>query len=101
MDVRTTFVISLGIILFTMYYLEKEMEREQIYWLFTGLSVLTGAGTVYLVAKKSGSYDLFITLTVLCIIIAILYHEGVGGEIEVVTAKKREKKRGKKERRKK
>lgn len=95
MDVRTSFVIAIGVLLFTIYYLEKELKREEIYWLFSGLSVITAIGTAYLVAKKSGLYEFFITFTVVFILIAILYHDS---EVEGETAagvKKEEKRVGK------
>ncbi len=95
MDVRTTFIIALGIVLFTMYYLEKEMERDQIYWLFAGLSVATGIATAYFVAKRSQFYEFSMILTVVFILIAILYLEDE--EIEVKEKKgKRKKKEDKK-----
>ncbi len=96
MDVRTSFVIALGILLFTMYYLEREMEREQIYMLFAGLSVVTGLGTAYMVAKRSGSFDFFMILTVVFIIIAILYQEDEEAEQKEEVQKKKEDKRKKK-----
>ncbi len=96
MDVRTSFVIALGILLFTMYYLEKEIEREQIYMLFAGLSAVTGLSTAYMVAKRSGSYDFFMILTVVFIIIAILYQEDEEGEQKEEVQKKKEDKHKKK-----
>ncbi|MFQ5815798.1 MAG: hypothetical protein ACE5G7_04800 [Candidatus Hydrothermarchaeaceae archaeon] len=89
MDIRTTFVIAMGILLFTMYYLEKEMDRDQIYSLFAVLSAVMGLGTVYLVAKRSQFYEFFIILTVLFVVISILYHEGEEAEHKVVTRKKK------------
>ncbi|MEE9595087.1 MAG: hypothetical protein V3V92_06780 [Candidatus Hydrothermarchaeales archaeon] len=95
MDVRTSFVIAMGILLFTMYYLEREMEREQIYMLFAGLSVVTGLSTVYMVAKRSGSYDFFMILTVVFVIVAILYQEDDEGEQKEAVQKQKEDKRKK------
>jgi hypothetical protein len=32
MDIRITIIISIAVLLFTMYYLEKELNKEQIFW---------------------------------------------------------------------
>ncbi len=96
MDVRTSFIIAMGILLFTMYYLEKEMERDQIYLLFAGLSAITGIGTAYMVHTRSQFYETAMILTVTFVLIAILYHEDAEAEIkEQVKKKKPEKEKGK------
>jgi len=89
MDVRTSFIIAMGILLFTMYYLEKEMERDQIYLLFAGLSAITGAGTAYMVHKRSDFYEFSMILTVTFVLIAILYHEDEEPEIKEQVKKKK------------
>jgi peptidoglycan/LPS O-acetylase OafA/YrhL len=86
MDVRLTFLIALGIIIVTFYYLEKEMGKEQIFWLYAVLGVLFGIASVYTVAKNMQSYDYYITFTVLFVFVAILYYEH--GEPEVEGTKK-------------
>ncbi len=91
-DVRITFVIAIGILLFTIYYLEREMKRDDIYWLFAGLSVITALATTYLVAKKSDLYQAFITFTVVFILIAILYHDSGEGEAMAEAGAGKEKK---------
>jgi Ca2+/Na+ antiporter len=75
MDVRTTFLIGIAIIIVTMYYLEKEMEKEQIFWLYSGLGVLFGIASLYTVIKEIPSYDYYITFAVLFIVVAILYYD--------------------------
>ncbi len=75
MDFRTAIIIAIGVFLFTSYYLEKEMEREKIFRLFSGLSLIWGAASAYAVATRHPSFDAFITLTVIFIFMAILYFE--------------------------
>lgn len=75
MEARLAIGAGILIILFTMYYLEKQMEREQIFWLFAGLGVVFGLVSVYTVAKDLPTYDYYITFSVLFVLIAILYYE--------------------------
>ncbi|MBI5254087.1 MAG: hypothetical protein HY930_06830 [Euryarchaeota archaeon] len=74
MEVKLALGAGIVIILFTMYYLEKQMEREQIFWLFAGLGVVFGLVSVYTVAKNLPTYDYYITFSVLFVLIAILYY---------------------------
>ncbi len=80
MDFRTSIIIAIGIFLFASYYLEKEMGREKVFWLFSGLSVLTGAASAYAVAKRHPYFDALITLTVIFIFMAIIYFEETARE---------------------
>ncbi len=74
MEVKLALGAGILIILFTMYYLEKQMEREQIFWLFAGLGVVFGLASVYTVAKNLPTYDYYITFSVLFVLVAILYY---------------------------
>jgi len=91
MDVRTTFIIAIGVLLFAMYYLEKEMKKEQIFWLFAVLSVLFGVAGVYAVAKKQ-NYDYYIFFAVLSVLMAVLYYGEPEKEVEAASEKKKRKK---------
>ncbi len=75
MEVKLALGAGIVILLFTMYYLEKQMEREQIFWLFAGLGVIFGIISVYTVAKDMPTYDYYLTFSVLFVLIAILYYE--------------------------
>lgn len=75
MEVRLALGAGIVILLFTMYYLEKQMEREQIFWLFAGLGIILGIISVYTVAKDMPTYDYYLTFSVLFVLIAILYYE--------------------------
>ena len=75
MEMRTAFIIGIAVLLFTMYYLEKEMEKRQIFWLYTGLGIALGLISLRAVATRAPNFDLYITFTVLSILIAILYFE--------------------------
>lgn len=100
MDIKLALGIGVGLLLFTTYYLEKQVSREQIFWGFAGAGVAFGLLSVYTVAKRIPSYDYFITFAVLFILIAILYFEEEApqeSESEEVEAKQEEepKKKGK------
>lgn len=91
MDVRLALGIGVGLLLFTTYYLEKQVPKEQIFWGYAGLGVVMGLASVYTVAKRIPSYDYFITFAVLFILLAILYFEDeakTGGEKQKKTKKK-------------
>ncbi|MDI6654606.1 MAG: hypothetical protein QME59_01810 [Candidatus Hydrothermarchaeota archaeon] len=88
MEVKLALGAGIVVILFTMYYLEKQMEREQIFWLFAGLGIVFGIVSVYTVAKDILTYDYYITFSVLFVLIAILYYP----EAEAKKEKKKESK---------
>lgn len=96
MEMRTAFIISIAVVLFTMYYLEKEMEKRQIFWLYAGVGVALGAISVNAVAKDQPNFDVYITFAVLSILIAILYYD----EEEEVAKPPEKKKKPKKKKRK-
>jgi uncharacterized membrane protein YfcA len=95
METRTAFIIGIAVILFTMYYLEKEMEKRQIFWLYAGLGVVFGIISLRTVAKELPDFDFYITFTVLFILIAILYFDEPE-ELEPPEKEKKEKKKKKK-----
>lgn len=94
MDMRVTFIIGIAVLLFTMYYLEREMDRLHIFWLYAGLGIILGIISVYAVSKQKPNFDYYITFAVLSVLIAILYHD----EPEAEPLKNEKKKKGKKKR---
>jgi len=95
LEVKLALAIGVGLLLFTAYYLEKQVPREQIFWGYAGLGVAAGIASVYTVAKRIPSYDYFITFAVLFILIAILYFEdGEAAEAELKKKPKTKKKEG-------
>ncbi len=95
MDVRTTFIIGIAALLFTMYYLEKEMEKRQIFWLYAGIGIVMGIISVRTVVKDLPNFDYYITFAVLSILIAILYHDEPEEEAEPPKKEKKKKKKRK------
>ncbi len=95
MDVRTTFIIGIAALLFTMYYLEKEMEKRQIFWLYAGIGIAMGIISVRAVVKDLPNFDYYITFAVLSILIAILYHDEPEEEAEPPKKEKKKKKKRK------
>lgn len=75
MDVRLALAIGVGLLLFTTYYLERQLPREKIFWGFAWAGVALGVLSVYTVAKRIPSYDYFIIFAVIAVLIAILYYE--------------------------
>jgi hypothetical protein len=75
MDARVVFGVGVALIIFTMYFLEKEMKRAEIFWLFSGLGVLFGIISVYTVVKDKPNFEYYIAMAVLFVLIAVLYFE--------------------------
>ena|SRR3972149_2576515 len=75
MDIRWVFFLSVAVVLFTFYYLEREMEREQIFWMYAVLGLIFGLTSAYTVAKNISSYDYFLVFTAIFLLISILYYE--------------------------
>ncbi len=73
-DVRTVFIIGVSVYLFTRYYIEKEYESEEIFWIYSALSVVLGIMATFTVINASPSKAYFIPLTAISIVIAILYY---------------------------
>jgi len=69
------FGVGVALIVFAMYYLEKELKREEIFWLFSGLGVLFGIISVYTVANNRPNFEYYIAMAVLFVLIAVLYFE--------------------------
>lgn len=82
MDVRIVLAVGVGLLLFTTYYLEKQVPREKIFWGFAGAGVALGVTSVYAVAKRLPNFDYIITFAVIAILIAILYFEEEKEEAE-------------------
>ena len=95
-------VLAIVLILFNMYYLEDEIGKEGVYWIYSILGVVFGVISVFAVAKDSPNERSYITLAVLCVLLAILnYGEEEDEEpLDVEEPKKKKrKKRSKKKRR--
>ncbi len=97
MEMRTTFIIGIAVLLFTLYFLEREMKKRQIFWLYASLGVVLGAISVYTVAKQQQNFDYYITFAVLFVLIAILYYDE---EEEELPDKEEEEEKPKKKKRK-
>ncbi len=100
--VRMAVVLAIVLILFNMYYLEDEIGKEGVYWIYSILGVVFGVISVFAVAKDSPNERSYITLAVLCVLLAILnYGEEEDEEpLDVEEPKKKKrKKRSKKKRR--
>jgi uncharacterized membrane protein len=96
MEMQIAFIIGIVVLLFTMYYLENEMENKQIFWLYAGLGVVLGIISVFAVAKQSPDFNLYLTFTVLSVLIAILYFDEPEEEAPPQKNKKKKKKPKKK-----
>ncbi len=94
MEMQKAFIIGIAVLLFTMYYLEKEIEKKQIFWFYAGLGLLFGIISVRAVAQQAHNFDTYLTLTVLFVLIAILYFDEP--EEEATPQKKKKKKKPKK-----
>ena len=95
MEMRTAFIIGVAVLLFTMYYLEREMEKRQIFWLYAGTGVILGVISVRAVAQSSPSFDVYLTFTVLSVLIAILYFDDTEQVAESQAKEKKQKKKKK------
>jgi predicted tellurium resistance membrane protein TerC len=94
MEMRIAFIIGIAVLLFTMYYLENEMEKKQIFWLFAGLAVVLGIISVGAVAQQAHNFDnTYLILTVLSVLIAILYFDEPEEEAPPQKNKKKKKKK--------
>jgi hypothetical protein len=92
MEMRTAFIIGVAVLLFTMYYLEREMEKRQIFWLYAGTGVALGIISVRAVAQHAPNFDVYLTFTVLSVLIAILYFDDEDQEEEPPAKEKKPKK---------
>ncbi len=80
-DIKTVFLIGIGAAVVTMYYLEREMERVQIFWMWGALGVIFGIASVYTVSKDIETYKYYIIFSVLSILLAIMYYD-TGEDVE-------------------
>lgn len=88
-------VLAIVLILFNMYYLEDEIGKEGVYWIYSILGVVFGVISVFAVAKDSPNERSYITLAVLCVLLAILnYGEEEDEEpLDVEEPKKKKRKK--------
>ncbi len=84
MDVIIAIGIGVGLLLFTTYYLEKHVPKDQIFWFFASSGIVLSILSIYTVFNKSPGYDYFLTFTVMSILIAVLYYED-GKKDNVIT----------------
>ncbi len=76
METKTiSFIVGIAVVLFTMYYLEKKMEKRQIFWLYAIIGIALGAASIRTVVKGQNNLEYYLTFAVLAILIAILYHD--------------------------
>ncbi|MEE8403731.1 MAG: hypothetical protein V3R93_08260 [Candidatus Hydrothermarchaeaceae archaeon] len=97
MEMRTAFIIGIAVLLFTLYYLERAMEKRHIFWLYAAIGIALGSISVYTVAKQQPNFDYYITFAVLSVLIAILYYDEPEeeGETKHPGEKKKKKRKGK------
>ncbi len=88
MDVRNVFIIGIAAYVFTAYYLEKNYEREEIFWIYSILSAVLGIFSAYTVISDHPSRSSFIPLTALSITLAILYYSDTDEVEEKAVSKK-------------
>lgn len=69
------FGVGVALLIFAMYFLEREMKRAEIFWLFSGLGVLFGIISVYTVTKDKPNFEYYIAMAVLFVLVAVLYFE--------------------------
>ena len=75
MEPRYIFISGVAILLMTMFYLEKQLKKEEIFYLFSIIGIALGLVSVYTVAKDIPSFQYFIAGAVICTLMAILYYE--------------------------
>ncbi len=93
MEMRTAFIIGIAVLLFTLYYLERVMEKRQIFWLYASIGIALGIISVYTVAKQQQNFDYYITFAALSVLLAILYYDEPEEEAETKPPGKKKKKR--------
>jgi len=67
------FGLGVALVIFAMYYLERELKRDEVFWVFSGLGVLFGIISVYMVAGNRPNFEYFIAMAVLFVLVAMLY----------------------------
>lgn len=73
MDVRFVFIAGALIVVFTLYYLEKEISKMEIFWLYSGLAVLMGIVSLYYVANDKPNWEYYIAMGTLFVLMASMY----------------------------
>ncbi|MFQ5800768.1 MAG: hypothetical protein ACE5HH_03490 [Candidatus Hydrothermarchaeales archaeon] len=74
LDARNVFIVGIGALLFTLYYLEKHYEKEEIFWMYSLLSVVFGILAAYTVIIDHPSRIYYIPLVSIFIVMSILYY---------------------------
>lgn len=75
MDIKLMTLIGVALVIIASNYLEKEMERWQIFWIFAVLGLILGIASAYTVAKDLPSRVYYMTFSVLFILMSILYSD--------------------------
>jgi len=73
MDVRFVFVAGALVVLFTYYYLEKEISRREIFWLYSGLAILMGIVSLYYTATDKANWEYYIAMGAIFVLMASMY----------------------------
>ncbi len=74
MEPRYIFISGVVVLLMTVLWLEKQLKREEIFYLYSTLGIMFGLTSVYTVAKNIKSFEYFIAGAVICILMAIFYY---------------------------
>lgn len=93
MELRYGLLLGIALLVFVIYYLEKQLTREQIFLIFSGAGAIFGLVSAYAVAKNLEMYDYYLTLAVLFVLIAIFYHDSGEEKTEEEKPRKKAKKK--------
>lgn len=75
MDLMFALIAGFLVVVFTFYYLEKEISKSEIFWLYSGLAILMGFISLYNVIYSRQSFEYYILMGVFFIFMASLYFE--------------------------
>ena len=81
-NARLMILIGVAAILATRYYLEKEYDKETIFWMYSILTLVLGLFSAYTVITDHSARAMYIPLTVISTVIAIIYYESDDGKNE-------------------
>ena len=73
MEPRVILILGIATLLVAMFYLEKQLEQEEVFYLFVALGIIFGIASLIAVFKNLTSFEYFIAGAVVSILIAILY----------------------------
>ncbi len=67
--------VGVAMVIAAKYFLERELDAEQLFLLFSGVAVLFGILAMRAVTTGSGDLKSYIALGVLSMLVAVLYIE--------------------------